>query len=556
MNLIIKTSIVAALLSTSLAAIADENVRLIITKKDGSSAVQAKDSNSQVTSKKVRTFSESLSVPEHLVSERMSEFYKYKDVIAVERDVIVYQLGSSSPSYPYSVNQQSTGENTPNDPSFEYQGYFHPRSQDNIAGSNILEAWAQGEQKIKPKIAVMDGGFLEEGRFKDVQPAYNYSFVNDDESNVGDSAWSSIEELPCENGHGIGIYSVVGAISNNNQHVAGIVDAEMYMLQIMRCGIGSLFASANALRWAAGGEIDGVPTLSEPVDIATFSLGSRSARCPVFMQSAIDFAVEKGVKVFMAAGNDNDATTGFTPANCRNVTVTSAMDHFTGDKADFANYDEKVDLLSQGTMVGALSNLDGGIGLWSGTSFAGPISAGVYGLAIAHAPSLSDELLSTLMNATLSPLDNAPECDALGCGKGLTDAGAFVRAAIIYEQGTFATVESALSETALCDITPYLMASGLKARLCAAYTVSIDAEMFTSSEGDVVIYRFYQWPKDRELNIDGDTIVFEGIETEYLTSDIDLELQAGLVRCVNGQCDTSLVMPVTLENTGIPTQCR
>jgi hypothetical protein len=113
MNLIIKTSIVAALLSTSLAAIADENVRLIITKKDGSSAVQAKGSTSQVSSKKVRTVSESLSVPEHLVSEKMSDLYKEKNVIAVERDVIVYQLGSSSPSHPYSVNQQSTGAPPP-----------------------------------------------------------------------------------------------------------------------------------------------------------------------------------------------------------------------------------------------------------------------------------------------------------------------------------------------------------------------------------------------------------------------------------------------------------
>jgi hypothetical protein len=556
MNSIIKTSILlATLLSVSLTAIADGDVRLIVTKKDGSSALQAKGSVSQSSINKVRTSSESLSVPEHLVSEKMSDLYKDKDVIAVERDIIVHQLASSGATYPYSVSQQSIGDNSPNDPSFKYQGYFQPRSPANIAGSNILEALAQGEQKIRPKIAVMDGGFLEEGRFDDVQPAYSYSFVSDTESNIGDSAWNSIEELPCENGHGIGVYGVVGAISNNNQHVAGIVDAEMYMLQVMRCGTGGLWNSASALRWAAAGEVDGMTTLNQPVDIATFSLGAATDRCPTYMQSSIDFAVSKGVKVFVAAGNENVPTTGFTPANCANVTVISAMDDFTGDKADFANYGEKVDVITQGTSVGGLSDLDGGIGLWSGTSFATPISTGIYGLAIAHAPSLSDELLSTLMNATLSPLDNAPTCDSVGCGKGIVDAGAFIKAAMRYEKGTFAIVESALTETALCDITPYMMASGLKARLCSAYSVSIDADMFTLNEGDTVAYKLFQWPEGERFDLSISTLLFEGVETEFLINDIDLSQQAGLVRCVNGECNNSLILPILLKDTGRPDAC-
>jgi hypothetical protein len=160
------------------------------------------------------------------------------------------------------------------------------------------------------------------------------------------------------------------------------------------------------------------------------------------------------------------------------------------------------------------------------------------------------------MNATLSPLDNAPECDALGCGKGLVDAGAFVRAAINYEEGGFAKLESAMSDTALCDITPYMMASGLKARLCTAYTVSIDADMFTSSEGDVVIYRFYQWPEGENLDTSMVSPVFEDIKTEFLINDIDVDQQSGLVRCVNGICNNSLVLPVLLENTGRPDACN
>lgn len=558
MRSIIKTSIiVTALLSASINAIAEENVKLIVTKKDGTSTTAySNDGMSQVSKSKAKTTSESLSVPESEVSRKMSELYEDKNVIAVERDVTIYQIETSSVTYPYSISQQSVStDNRPNDPAFQYQNYFLERSQSNLAASNILGAWALGEQKIRPKIAVMDGGFLEEGRFADVNPAYNYSFVDSAESNVGDPAWSSVEELDCEDGHGIGVYGVVGAISNNGEHVAGIVDADMYMLQVMRCGSGSLFQAANALRWSAGGEVEGVPTLSEPVDIATFSLGGRTARCPTYMQSAIDFAVSRGVKVFMAAGNDNDTVTGFAPANCNNVIVTTALDNETGDKASFGNYDEKVDVVTQGTRVGGLSSLDGGIGLWSGTSFAGPISAGIYGLALSYAPTVGDDVLEMLMMQTLSPLENAPSCDSVGCGKGLINAAAFVNAAIRYEEGSFAQVKSALSETALCDSTPYLMVSGLKARLCSAYSVSIDADMFTSDEGDVVIYKLYQWPAGESLNREVTAPLFEGIETDFLINDIDVNKLTGIVRCVNGNCADSIVLPVSLTDTGRPDAC-
>lgn len=554
MRSIFKKSIaVATLLTISLTAVADETVKLIVTKKDGKSAKLSVTGTSQSQRK---TTSDALFVKQSEVSSKMAELYQDRDVIAVERDIIVHQLGVNGPDYPYPIlsQQNSDADNTPNDPSFEYQQYFLPRGTASIAGSNILAAWELGEQKIRPKIAVMDGGFLDEGRFDDVKPAYSYSFVNDSESNIGDPAWNSEDELACEDGHGVGVFGVVGAISNNNQDVAGIVDAEMYMLQVMRCGSGSLFSSASALRWAAGDEIAGIPTINEPVDVATFSLGGRSL-CPRFMQEAIDFAVSKGVTVFMSAGNDNDTTTGFAPANCNNVTVTTALDNFSGDKASFGNYDEKVDVVTQGTKVGGLSKLDGGIGLWSGTSFAGPISAGIYGLAMAHAPTLSDDLLTQLMSMTHYPLENAPICDDLGCGRGLVNAGAFVEAAIKYEEGGFAQVESALSETVLCDNTPYLMVTGLRARLCKSYYVSIEAEMFPSNEDDIVIYRFYQWPMGETLDPSMASPLYEGIETNYLINDVDLTQQAGLVRCLNGICDNSIILPVSLVNTGTPTAC-
>lgn len=561
MKKLLNTSIIVAALTMSSHVFAEETVRLIVTKKDGTSAVMNGQGtvSTQAMERSVRTVSSDLRVPESDVVSTIAALKKDPDVIAVERDVIVYPTRQKTTVSPYSLSvyqQTAGGAEAPNDPDFEYQSYFMARGENFLTGSDILGAWGVGPQKVRPKIAVMDGGFLQEGRFADVDPVANYSFVNSGGSKYGDSAYNDEEEMGescAEDGHGIGIYGLIGAISNNNEHIAGIVEADMYMLQVMRCGSGRMYDAAQALRWSAGDVIEGLPTLDEPVDIATFSLGSISG-CPVFMQSAIDFATSRGVKVFMAAGNNNVEVSRFSPANCQGNMVTSGLDRDTGDKANFSNYGEGIDIMTQGTDVGSLANFDGGIGLWSGTSFAGPIAAGIYGLAKAHAPSLSNETLDKLMKMTVDKID-APICNENGCGEGLVNAQRFVSLAAKFEDGSFAEVKSALADTAICDMTPYLMATGVKSRLCNAYTISIDADIFSTNDGDEVNYRLYQWASSESFDYNESTLIYAGPETEYMVTDLDQSMETGIVRCVNGACDVSLVMPVSLEDTERPRGC-
>lgn len=558
-NIFSKLIIVSALASAS-TAFAEDTVRIIVTKKDGTSAVGHQNSGvfSQSMPANGPVISNDVRVPLSEVSQTISLLEKDPDVIAVERDVIVrpLQQKASFSTYPMSSAQQNArGENMPNDPDFQYQSYFMPRSDEYLTGSDILGAWENGPQKVRPRIAVMDGGFLSEGRYDDIKPVANYSFVSDGDIEYGDTAYDNSEpSQDCEeDGHGIGVYGVIGAIANNNKHIAGIVDADMYMLRVMRCGSGSMYDSAQALRWAAGGEVEGLPTLDTPVDVATFSLGARSG-CPTFMQSAIDFAVSRGVKVFVAAGNDGENVSVMSPANCRSNVTVGGVKRGTGDRAEFSNFGDRIDIMAQATSVSSLSGLESEVAFWSGTSFSAPIVAGIYGLAKAYAPSVDDKILDKLMRLTAHTID-APVCASGGCGEGLIDAKRFVGAASKIENGNFAVIKSALNDTALCDSTPYLMATGVKSRLCNAFSVVIDGDIFPQDAGDTVNYRLYQWDPSASFDYNDSQLIYAGPELKYMVSDLDTKMETGIVRCVNGACDVSMVFPVTLNNTGRPSQC-
>ena len=65
---------------------------------------------------------------------------------------------------------------------------------------------------------------------------------------------------------------------------------------------------ADAIQWAAGGEVPGVPTNPNPVEVINLSLGGEEV-CIAPLQTAIDFAVSRGVVVVVSAGNaDRDVS--------------------------------------------------------------------------------------------------------------------------------------------------------------------------------------------------------------------------------------------------------
>ena len=81
------------------------------------------------------------------------------------------------------------------------------------------------------------------------------------------------------------------------------------------CKTGLASNVSDAVRWAAGGFIQGVPDSATPAQILSMSF-SRLCACPSYLQSSIDFARSTGAVLIAAAGNNGVNTTDYFPANC------------------------------------------------------------------------------------------------------------------------------------------------------------------------------------------------------------------------------------------------
>ena len=73
----------------------------------------------------------------------------------------------------------------------------------------------------------------------------------------------------------------------------------------------------DAMRWAGGLAVPGVPNNTNPARVLNLSLGSGStSACGFTEQSAIDELTAAGKVIVVAAGNDNANTASYSPANC------------------------------------------------------------------------------------------------------------------------------------------------------------------------------------------------------------------------------------------------
>src|SRR5207245_1286385 len=83
------------------------------------------------------------------------------------------------------------------------------------------------------------------------------------------------------------------------------------------------------------------------------------------LQSAVDYAWNKGSVVFAAAGN-NATSAAMYPTGCDKVVAVSATDG-NDALASFSSFGSWVDVSAPGTMILTISK-GGGYGYWQGTS--------------------------------------------------------------------------------------------------------------------------------------------------------------------------------------------
>jgi len=234
--------------------------------------------------------------------------------------------------------------------------------------------------------------------------------------------------------HGTHVAGIIGAVGGNGAGVAGVAyGARILPLRALgRCG-GYTSDIADAIVWAAGGTVSGVPANANPAKVINLSLGGRSA-CDTTTQNAINAARAKGAVVVVAAGNENADVSTSSPANCAGVIAVAATGK-SGGKASYSNTGTGVTIAAPGGDSGAgiLSTLNAGTSApgadnyvaYMGTSMATPQVAGVAALMFAVNKTLTPDQVAALLKSSARAFPAA----CAKCGSGIVDAQAAVTAA-------------------------------------------------------------------------------------------------------------------------------
>ncbi|TYT22971.1 S8 family serine peptidase [Luteimonas viscosa] len=378
----------------------------------------------------------------------------------------------------------------PNDPDFlEYQ--WHMLAPDgtetfdggpNRGGANVPEAWdlADGNGVT---IAVLDTGITAHPDVDTSMADAGYDFITDafvsgrdtDDRvpggwDLGDWTIGYPGAETCQqrysSWHGTHVAGTAGAqATDNGVGMTGVAyNANVLPIRVLgHCG-GYDTDISDAIVWAAGGEVEGMPMNENPAHVINLSLGG-AGECTAYEADAIAQANALGAVVVVAAGNQGANTSGYSPGNCPGV-VTVASNGVTSRRAYYSNYGDGIEISAPGGGVYANDGSggtqiydgfiwqavnpsdttpmpadeispdgsNGGYGGSAGTSQAAPHVAGVVALMQgarldAGMPLLTPAEVLDILQDTATPFTVAPSASQ-PIGPGIVNAAAAVAKAI------------------------------------------------------------------------------------------------------------------------------
>jgi serine protease len=432
------------------------------------------------------------------IAEVMAAFRADPNVAAVDADIR---------AYPMAV--------TPNDTDYAKQwDLFEP-----TGGMNVPGAWDKATGS-GVTVAVIDTGYAAHSDLA-ANTIAGYDFISSatdardgggrdsDPKDEGD--WNATDG-ECGTGsragnsswHGTHVAGTIGAVTHNAKGIAGIAyGAKVQHVRVLgKCG-GSSADIADAITWASGGTVPGVPANPTPAKVLNLSLGGASSTCPTVYQNAINGAVSRGATVVVAAGNSNANASGFTPANCGNI-INVASTNRAGARSYYSNYGTIVDVaapggetrngttptpengiystLNSGTTVQSLENYQP----YQGTSMAAPHIAGLAALLKSAKSTLTPAEIETAIKNNARPLPGA--CTG-GCGTGIADATKTINAVTggtttPAPGGTFTNANNVtISDNA--TVTSAIAVTGVTGN--APATLKVDVDIKHTWRGDLVI---------------------------------------------------------------------
>ncbi|KOV79448.1 protease [Streptomyces sp. NRRL WC-3618] len=387
---------------------------------------------------------------------------------------------------------------------------------ESTAGMRVPGAWSTSTG-AGVTVAVIDTGYV---THSDVAGNIvgGYDFISDPamsvdgdgrDSNPADPGdWFAAGECGETKGsssswHGTHVAGTIAAVTDNNKGVAGIAyNAKISPIRALgKCG-GADSDIIDAITWASGGTVPGVPANTNVAKVINMSLGGGGA-CSAATQSAITGAVNRGTTVVVAAGNENANASTSNPANCNNV-ITVAATGRTGARASYSNFGSMVDISAPGGEMrtgdanGILSTLNSGAktpstesyAYYQGTSMATPHIAGLVALMKSANSSLTPAQIESAIKSNARALPGS--CSG-GCGAGLADATKTVQAVAGTSGGTgggtTGTVFSSSTGVSIPDngsaVESSIAVSGRTGNAPSALKVGVD--ITHTYRGDLVI---------------------------------------------------------------------
>ncbi len=260
-------------------------------------------------------------------------------------------------------------------------------------------------------VAIIDTGF--DYTHEDLQGLFlwGYSYYEPGSGGRGPFA-PPITEAECtvsdpsacydDNGHGTHVAGTIAA-QNNELGVLGVApNVGLYIIKALSGGgSGSYEAIAGGIIKATQGP-DGVAGTSDDADVISMSLGGSSGTAE--LEAAVNYALDNGVVVVAATGNDGADSPSY-PAAYPGVMKVGAIDS-NNNIASWSNRGE--DVLAPG--VDVLSTVPGGYDTYSGTSMATPHASAVVALAIAAHPTYTN---TQIFDLVVSTTDSYNVVDAL-----------------------------------------------------------------------------------------------------------------------------------------------
>lgn len=275
---------------------------------------------------------------------------------------------------------------------------------------NVHGAWLETTGSIDVTIAVIDTG-IDTDHEEFVNRISTLSY-NSRTKQVG------ITYVEDDNGHGTLVAGVIGANKDNSKGIAGIVQNSKLLI-IKANNLDDPSTETNESKsFTDAAIIEGIYYAADQgAHVINMSLGSNNANS--LMQTAINYARNKGVILVAASGNDG-VSTKFYPASFDGVISVSAVNE---DETIWSssNYNDKVDISAPGSLIVSTA-MNNGYATASGTSLAAPQVSGVIGLMLAYFTEFdSNQIIQQLLSSAVDK--GAPGYDVY-YGAGIVNAAA------------------------------------------------------------------------------------------------------------------------------------